>query len=217
MKTDNILRILRKSSVTIPGILLKYSKMLNINSDEIIFLAYIMKSEEKYTFDIEELNRELGFDIPNIMTIVDSLTNKKLLVMNIEKNKNGMMMEYLDVSFLFTKVLDFILEESNDIKNNSSNDSNIYEIIEKEFGRTISPIEYETIKGWLDSAISEELIKEALKEAVLNGVNNLKYIDKILYEWNKKGYKKVIDIKKKKDKTDDVVNLFDYDWLEDNE
>jgi len=41
------------------------------------------------------------------------------------------------------------------------------------------------------------LIKEALKEAVLNGVNNLKYIDKILYEWCKKGYKKAQDVHKK--------------------
>ena len=69
--------------------------------------------------------------------------------------------------------------------NNTSNseNSNIFEIIEKEFGRTLSPIEFEIIKAWLDNDMSEELIREAIKEATFNGVSNLRYIDKILYEW----------------------------------
>ena len=49
----------------------------------------------------------------------------------------------------------------------------------------LSPMEYEIIKAWLDNDMSEELIKEALKEATFNGVSNLRYIDKILYEWGK--------------------------------
>ena len=36
----------------------------------------------------------------------------------------------------------------------------------------------------------KDLIKEALKEAILSGVPNFKYIDKIVYEWNKNGIKK---------------------------
>mgnify|MGYP002520477974 CR=1 FL=1 len=30
---------------------------------------------------------------------------------------------------------------------------------------------------------------EALKEAIYNGVTSLKYIERILYDWRKKGYK----------------------------
>ena len=94
--------------------------------------------------------------------------------------------------------------------------SKIYNIIEAELGRTLSPIEYETIGEWLESNISEELIKEALKEAVLNGVGNLKYIDKILHEWTKKGYKKASDIKKRKKYEEIQEDLFDYDWLDED-
>ena len=106
--------------------------------------------------------------------------------------------------------------ELNDSENEIVNkdNSNIYDVIEKEFGRCLSPIEYETIKGWLDSNISEDLIKEALKEAILNGVNNLKYIDRILYEWNKKGYKKPSDVVKKRQVKEEKIDLFDYDWLD---
>ncbi len=212
MKSNNILNLIKSSGIIIPSILLKYYKELKLNEKELIFLSFLMQKGEKIVFDIELFNKELNFDIPQIMENVSSLSEKKLLNMSVEKNKQGMMMEYLDINMLYNKLLNFLLEEKEE-----KAESNIYEIIEKEFGRTISPIEYETIKGWLDSNIEEELIQEALKEAILNGVNNLKYIDKILYEWNKKGYKKPNDIKRKKDQKEEKVDLFDYDWLEDNE
>ena len=66
--------------------------------------------------------------------------------------------------------------------------------------------------------IDRNLILAALKEAVFNGVSNLRYIDKILYEWNKKGIKKTDDIKKRqveeKDKKD-IEASYEYDWLND--
>ena len=128
-----------------------------------------------------------------------------------DKKETGMIREYLDISSLYDKIIVMTL---NDSENESKETSTIYDVIEKEFGRCLSPIEYETIKGWLDSNISEDLIKEALKEAILNGVNNLKYIDRILYEWNKKGYKKPSDVVKKRQVKEEKIDLFDYDWLD---
>ena len=97
-------------------------------------------------------------------------------------------------------------------------DNTIFELIEKEFGRVLSPIEYEIIKAWHESHISDELIKEALKEAVFNGVNNLRYIDKILYEWQKKGIKNTEDVEKNRKahkQKEEKVEVFEYNWLED--
>ena len=61
---------------------------------------------------------------------------------------------------------------------NDASKSDIFEVIQKEFGRTISPIEYEIIKAWIESGINQDVIKEAVKEATFNGVSNLRYIDK---------------------------------------
>ena len=90
-----------------------------------------------------------------------------------------------------------------------SND--IYALFERELGRTLSSFEYEIINKWIENGITEETIKGALKEAILNNVRNFKYIDKIVYEWSKNGVKKKI----KEEKSNN--ELFDYDWLEDNE
>ena len=65
--------------------------------------------------------------------------------------------------------------------------------------------------------MDEEIIKEALKEATYNGVSNLRYIDKIIYEWNKKGYKTVEEIRNNKFKKEEKVNtFFECDWLDEN-
>ena len=71
----------------------------------------------------------------------------------------------------------------------------IYQVFEREFGRTLSTMDYEIINAWIDGGYSEELIIAALREAVYNGVTNLRYIDRILNEWNKKGIKAPEDIK----------------------
>ena len=97
--------------------------------------------------------------------------------------------------------------------------SNIFSTFETEFGRTLAPMEYEIINSWIDSGYSEELIIAALKEAVYNGVFKLNYIDKILYEWGKKGIKSIQDIEKEKtkfeSKKEEKKELYDYNWLED--
>ena len=62
---------------------------------------------------------------------------------------------------------------------------------------------------------SEELIKEALKEAVLSDVRNISYIDKIIANWMKKGYKSVEDVKRKKTikKEEEIEEILIPDWL----
>lgn len=211
MKTKNILDIMKTNNIVIPSYLLKTYKKLNISEKELIFLSYLITFNDKVLFDINKFSISTALSVPEIMELIDSLISKNIITMVTDKKETGMIREYLDISSLYDKIIVMILNES---ETESKETSTIYDVIEKEFGRCLSPIEYETIKGWLDSNISEGLIKEALKEAILNGVNNLKYIDRILYEWNKKGYKKPSDVVKKRQVKEEKIDLFDYDWLD---
>ena len=84
-------------------------------------------------------------------------------------------------------------------------------------------MEYEYINGWLAKDYSEEIISLALKEAVYNGVSSLRYIDKILFEWKKKGVKTKEDVLRmqKRYRSKDVAKVdqevFSYDWLNDTD
>ena len=125
------------------------------------------------------------------------------------------MEEIIDIDNLYKKLALTIINEEEKQDNNDKK-INIYSEFEKEFGRTLSPIEYELIGSW-GEVNSEEIIELALKEAVYNGVTNLRYIDKILHEWNRKGFKTKEDIQKDKasfsNKKIEKKELFDYDWL----
>ena len=96
-------------------------------------------------------------------------------------------------------------------------DTNLFSTFETEFGRTLSPMEYEIINSWKDNGYTDELITLALKEATYNGVSSLRYIDKIIYEWGKKGIKTKEDVEKNKkqfkNNNSTKKELFDYDWL----
>ena len=57
----------------------------------------------------------------------------------------------------------------------------------KEEFELLSPMELETISMWMDvDKHTPTIIKLALKEAVIAGKVNLRYIDRILFEWKKK-------------------------------
>ena len=115
---------------------------------------------------------------------------------------------------LYNKLIYYIVNEDK-----KDNDTDIYSIFEKEFGRTFSSMEFEIINSWIDTGYEKELIVAALKEAVYNRVFKLNYIDKILYEWSKKGIKTKEDILKEKrnysENKDKKEELYDYNWLED--
>lgn len=70
---------------------------------------------------------------------------------------------------------------------------NVLEFAEKEFGRTLSSSEIEFINSW---EYNPEIIKLAIQETVLNQVYNVKYTDKILYEWDKANLRDTNSIKK---------------------
>ena len=85
-------------------------------------------------------------------------------------------------------------------------------------------MELEIINGWLISGTSEEMILGALKEAVYNGVTSFRYIDKIIYEWERKGFKTMNDVSnhmkaRREEKSKDKViqkreqEIVDFDWL----
>ncbi|WP_278341151.1 DnaD domain-containing protein, partial [Lactobacillus acetotolerans] len=68
---------------------------------------------------------------------------------------------------------------------------------EIEFGRYLSPIEREEIASWLNvDHYSPEIIKLALREAVLSQAYSLKYVDRILLNWQRHNLKTSAEVEK---------------------
>lgn len=221
MKSSCLVEIFSDGNIVVPMYFLKRYKDLKITLEEFIFLMYLYNLGNKYLFDPNKFSSDLNIDLSTVMNYISSLTDKRLIRVEVLKNDKGLMEEVVILDDFYKKLSLITIGEAN---NSSNVDSDIFSIIEKEFGRTLSPIEYEIIKAWLDNNMSEDLIKEAIKEATFNGVSNLRYIDKILYEWGKNGIKTVKDVEnnrkkrnaKKKDEVvdDDLLDMVDWDWFD---
>ena len=179
--------------------IVKCIKSLDISLDEFLLILYFINiSCELNTEDIKD---KLGFDEDTVFNTFNSLINKKYIEMDV-KNNNSVIIEMIKLDPFYDRLA---LNKKTD-----DNTTDIYSLFEQELGRTLSSFEYEIINKWIEKGISEDTIKRALKEAILNGVTNFKYIDKIIYDWSKNNVKQI----KKKETLED---LFDYDWLDDNE
>ena len=199
--------MLVNNHMIIPNYLVKYYKKFDLDINEFIMLIYFLNSNEKLIFDNKKISNDLFMEQNEVLEIINSLIEKQYI--SIEMNKsNGIIEEYISLDLFFKKINACLIE--NDTNDNSSD---IYSKFEKEFGRTLSPVEYETISKWIENNIPLNLIEAALKEAILNGVNSIRYIDKILFEWNKKGYKTSSDIVNKNKKDEYIEEIYDYDWL----
>ena len=208
---SKVIDLLKSKNYVVSDFLIKNYKVWNLDVHEFIILIYLMNSSN-LVCDYKLISSELGMDLELVMNKINELSIKKLLEIKLLKNSSNKLEEQISLDLLYNKVFMQII----DVKEEEDK-SNIYSVFESELGRTLSPIEYELINGWLECNYKEEIILAALKEAVFNGVNNFRYIDRILFEWNKKGIDTVDKISKykKEFRKDTNVEVPDYDWLND--
>ena len=223
MKSSKLVGILKKGNFVVPFYLFQLKDRFNLSFDSFIFLVYLSNLGSNIIFDPNRFATDLGLSMENILSYIDELTEKKYISIEVIKNDKNVMEEYVILDMFYEKLTNFMIDDINQAKIEDEKNSNIYEAIEKEFARPLTSIEYEIISAWLEDGTSEELILEALKEAVYSGVCNLRYIDKILYEWGKKGIKNAKDVEKnrinfrEKQEKKEKLELFDYDWFDDEE
>lgn len=214
MSNEVIYNIIKNKDYIIRPFLFKIIKENNLDINETLLLIYLTNQEHP-ELDLNLINQITSLDRNEIMASFSSLTAKGLISTNISKDGDRVS-EEISLDGIYKIAASNINKKV--IKNT---EKNIFELFEAEFGRPLSPMEYEFINAWINSGMKEDLIREALKEATYNGVSNLRYIDKIIYEWTKKGYKTVEDVInnrfKREEKEDNKDNFFfEYNWLDEN-
>lgn len=214
---ETIINVIKDIPITIPRIILKYYKKLNITEEELIVLICLINKGQKSPYDPNLFTEELGMNKYQAMQLITDLQEKNIIDVKLETNKYGKKEEYIYTDLLYNKIYSILLDDNN-VQEEKTASKDIYLKFENELGRTISPAEVELINEWINDGTTEELIEEALKEAVYNNVRNLKYIDRIIYNWKSKGIKNKNDIiKEKKNFRKTQVSkeeIYDYNWLE---
>lgn len=217
---QNINQILKASNLSINELLIQNMDKDLTLKDFLVFLKLLNTSCE--CFDCSKIAKTLGLTEEDVMTSFNNLIIKGIIEYKPVK-ENGKIKEVISLDKFYNNVA---LKLNNQNKLDISN--NIYDIFQKELVRSLSPTEYEYINNWLEKGLTEDLIIGALKEAVLSGVKSFRYIDRVLFDWQEKGYRSMNDVeisKKKNTKVPEKINqannsneeYFDYDWLNDDD
>jgi DNA replication protein len=191
MKAD-LLAWLQEGNITIPITLFSEYRNLNLNEYELILIIHLL------TFIQKGNEFPTPVELAERMTIADSdCTNmlRKLiqqgLIQIIEGYSNeGIRYEKYSLEPLWDRLVDqFMLhQKNNQLQSKQVEETDLYTCFEKEFGRPLSPFECESLAMWMDDDHHDPIIiKAALREAVMSGKLNFRYIDRILFEWKKNG------------------------------
>ena len=207
------IEFLTERRFTLSSHLIEVALKNNLSLIEFLLLMYFEDTTDK-TFDVKKICEVLNITEQDALKAFNELLTLNLIEIESSKDKSNKHCEEISLVPIYRTMF-----ENLEQKEQKKKKETIFDMFQKELGRNISPMEYEIINAWLEKGFSEELVESALKEAVYNGVSSLRYIDKILYEWQKKGYKKMTEVEEgitnRRKEKESSLELFDYNWLED--
>lgn len=189
-----LLRLIKECHLSLPSLLLKHYKALGLADQEMMLVIHIMgfKQEGKDFPTINELKERMTAEEMQVITMLQKLVQKGYLTIEDQIEKNtGVRSEIYQLDPLYERLATLIASQhQQDVSLADSTEKptnpNLYTIFEQEFGRPLSPIECETIAMWQDQDhYTDELITAALREAVISNKLFIRYIDRILYEWQR--------------------------------
>lgn len=217
---EQMLKILSSKKMVLSTYLIKVALDNKLTLNEFLVLVYFDNSFNS-ALDIELIANTLGLDEASVMEAFNGLMVKGLVNIQSCKDLENRMQEVVTMCGVYDSICD-----NAEVCVQEDTKSDIFKSFEQELGRTISSMELEMINGWLMTGTPEEIILGALREAVYNGVTKFSYIDRIIFEWDKKGFKTMDDVNKhlmsrreNKSKSEPVSKkeqeVADYDWVND--
>ncbi|RIW33116.1 DnaD domain protein [Bacillus salacetis] len=192
---------MEEGTVSIPQLLLSNYHKIGLSESEFVLLLQVYSFIEKgNNFPTpEELSSQMSFSSEECSSILRRLVQNQFISIEEGNSSSGILYEKYSLKPLWAKMAEFVLSESKseNMEKTLLEETDLYTVFEQEFSRPLSPLECETLAMWIDQdEHTVVIIKAALREAVISGKLNFRYIDRILFEWKKNGVKTIEQAKK---------------------
>ncbi|MFC4598045.1 DnaD domain protein [Cohnella hongkongensis] len=195
-------------AVSIPYALLRTYRALKLNDTEAMLLLHLIAFRQLEQNDfptIEQLQTRLGCSPSLVGQTLQKLMKLGFVAIDeVFDPLSGVQSERYNLSGLFYEIGALLSAGALPIREGRADGADedagrtpvraaampvagsLFSLFEQEFGRPLTPTEYEIMNGWLDQdQYAEELIRFALKESVFAGKLSFRYIDRILLEWSR--------------------------------
>ncbi|MFK4997779.1 DnaD domain-containing protein [Bacillus sp. N9] len=191
MDKQLMLAWIEAGTIQIPQLLMNKYRQIGLDEKELVLLLQIISFAEKGNeFPTpEQLAHRMTMTSEECSMMLRKLVQAGFIQIE-DQSKDGVGFEKYSLAPLWLKLIDDIEREQKQASVETAliEEQNLYTLFEQEFGRPLSPLECESLAMWIDQDKHDPvLIKAALREAVLSGKLNFRYVDRILFEWKKNG------------------------------
>ena len=164
-------------------LLLENYKKLKISENQLAIILMIdhLLSQGNPFITADLLSLKMSLDIKEIDKLMADLLTRGLMEYATLNGKTVTSLNPLKEKLY--REFQISVSKENETKNSetiSNQLNNVFEKFQNELGRSLSPIEISTIREWVSMGYTDEVIIDALKEAINQGKKSIKSVDKIL-------------------------------------
>jgi DNA replication protein len=209
---NKVMELIKTRDINIPGLLFFNHSKLNLDYEQLYFLIYLLNLDN-LEFDISKFSKELNKKPKEIIKVISDLDEKEIISLDITKN-NDDVKEMINLNSFYKKLTYLIIDE----EEKQEEKVDIVKEFEKVFKRELIGREKHIITAWKQAGYQDSFLLAGLKEAEYNGEFSLTYIDTILDNWDKQGFKTEEDINNSKQsnpKEDEIsfIEVDESDWI----
>lgn len=170
-------------------LLLENYKKLKISENQLAIILMIdhLVSQGNPFITADLLSLKMSLDIKEIDNLLADLLTRGFVEYVTLNNKTVTSLNPLKEKLY--REFQISISKENEAKGNAKINeelNNIFATFEQELGRQLSPLEISRIREWVSLGYSDEIIINALKEALSQGKKSLRSVDKILLSWAKR-------------------------------
>jgi DNA replication protein len=193
---DIIASWMEAGMIQVPSILLSKYKQIGLSEKELVLLLHIQFFiEEGNEFPTpEQLSERMAATSRECSEMLGKLLQLRLIAIEDGMSEDQIRYEKYSLKPLWIRLAEELSADKKQkhVKSVLQDEQDLYTVFEQEFGRPLSPMECENLAMWLDEDQQDPaIIKAALREAVISGKLNFRYIDRILFNWKKNGVKTI--------------------------
>jgi len=192
----HILHILQAGATSVSNLLLHHYKRLALTDEEMMLLIHLLSfQQEGNRFpSLPQLEERVSMSGLKLVQVLQKLIKTGCLSIDEHIDpESGYRHESYNLEPLYIRLAEALRQETTREQSAvlaEDQPQTLYLQFEQAFGRPLSPFELETLQIWLDEdRYSEELILTALREAKSSGKPYIRYIDRILLEWQRQKIK----------------------------
>ncbi|WP_283621878.1 DnaD domain-containing protein [Limosilactobacillus avium] len=199
MAENSLQRYLQSGETSVSNILLHHYKEIGLTTSQLVLYLQFKSYQDRGNAspDIRQIAKNLATSEVQVFDQLHQMVMSGLVDQQMRKTEGGKEEAVYDFAPLINRLAVFDDQQATQHVETTAANSRMktFNSLEAEFGRPLSSMEMQIVNDWLDKdGYSAEMIKLALKQAVLNSALSLNYMERILQSWNRQGLRARHDI-----------------------